>query len=154
MSKKSNGLEDAALEEATRSKVQYVLEKKSKRVEAIAQANTDRVKKVKAWIAAANPTDDYEGRTDTNSLTEISKRRTKRNKAYDGMRAVGSGFWADDRPDERRVDISDHKIYTWKQYRLKHADQHSWNLEAKWKKLPTEKRVKKLGKSAFIQRFR
>merc|ERR1719473_2606815 len=103
---------------------------------------------------AANPVDEYEGLVDPRSFSEISKRRTKNHKSYDGMQAVGSGFWADDRPDERRVDISDRKIYVWRQYRLKYPGKHSWEVEAMWKRLPTEKRVKKLGMKAFVQRFR
>jgi hypothetical protein len=106
------------------------------------------------WKAAATHIDDYDGSARQGSLTETSKRQSQKAHAYDGMQAVASGFWASDRSDEKRVDLLDHKIYTWRQYRLKHSGVHSWTLEQKWKKLPTLKSVKNLGKQAFIQRFR
>jgi len=145
---------DEALAEAQTKKVLYTLEKKSKKQMSLEAANARRIENLRQWREAANPVEPYDGPTDPMSFTEMSKRRTEKAKSYDGMRAVGSGFWADDRPNERRVDILDHKVYTWKQYRLKHGGTHSWTVEEMWKKLPTEKRVKKLGKAAFVARFR
>merc|ERR1719265_2077482 len=149
---------NAALAETDKSKsnsnVMYVLSMQSKEEAAAEVANAQRIERAKEWRMAVNPVDDYDGPTDPTSIAEISKRRTKKTKGYDGMQAVGSGFWADDRPNERRVDMSDHKIYTWRQFRLKHKDVHAWDAEAMWKRLPTEKRVKKIGKLAFVQRFR
>lgn len=146
-------MKEATLSEASAQKVLYVLNKESKAQERESQARMEMAESSRKWRQAAHP-DDYEGKPDPMSMTELSKQRQKKEKAYDGMQPVESGFWADDRPDERRVDMNDHKVYTWRQYRLKYPYKHSWTVEDMWKKLPTEKRVKKLGKKAFIQRFR
>lgn len=143
-----------ALQEATSARTLYVLEQKSKATLALEEANAERIDKARQWREAANPIEKYDGSVDWMSMSEMSKRRTQQNKAYDGLQAVATGFWAEDRPDERRVDITDHKIYTWRQYRLKHAFRHSWEVEDMWKQMPTQQRVQKLGKLAFVQRFR
>jgi len=146
---------DAALAEAeSQTIVMYTLGEKSPESKALDEVNRQRIERSRKWKDAANPVDDYEEAAGSVSFSQVSKKRSDKAKAYDGMQAMGSGFWAEDRPDEKRVDISDHKIYTWAQYRAKHLSQHSWTAEVMFKKLPTLKRVKKLGKRAFIQRFR
>mmetsp|Transcript_51529 Transcript_51529/g.81761 ORF Transcript_51529/g.81761 Transcript_51529/m.81761 type:complete len:197 (+) Transcript_51529:48-638(+) len=65
-----------------------------------------------------------------------------------------ASWWPWDHLDEKRVDMADHKIYTWRQYRMKHSFTHSWNLVGPWKRLPTLERIKKYGKKAFIMRTR
>jgi hypothetical protein len=147
-------MRDQALAEAMRARTLYVLDRKSKAAIDIENANAESISQATQWREAASPIEKYEGAVDPMSMSEMSKRRTEHDKAYDGLQAVSSGFWPEDRPDERRVDISDYKIYTWRQYRLKYPFKHSWHVEEMWKHMPTEKRVKKLGKLAFVQRFR
>lgn len=143
---------DEALREATASKKEFVIRDASSMK--IDLAKSARLEATRKWKEAANPVEPYEGAADDSMLSELSKARTKKEKAYDGMQAVQSGFWAGDRPNERRVDISDHKVYTWRQFRAKYPFKHSMYVERMWKNLPTEKRVKKLGMKAFVQRFR
>jgi len=146
---------DVALAEAeSQTIVMYTLGEKSPESKALDELNRQRIERSRKWRDEANPVDDYEEAAGSVSFSQVSKKRSGKAKAYDGMQAKGSGFWAEDRPDEKRVDLSDHKIYTWAQYRAKHLAQHSWTVEVAFKKLPTLKRVKKLGKRAFIQRFR
>jgi len=147
-------MRDQALAEAMSARTLYVLDRKSKASLDIEDANAEGISQATQWREAANPMEKYEGTLDPMSMSEMSKRRTQQDKAYDGLQAVYSGFWPEDRPDERRVDITDYKIYTWRQYRLKYPFKHSWGVEEMWKQMPTEKRVKKLGKLAFVQRFR
>merc|ERR1719183_2224074 len=140
---------DDALAEAATSKVLYVLDSGSKADQKRNKARELQIETVKKWRDAANPVEAYDGPVDPKSFSELSKHRSEKDHAYDGMEAVGSGFWAEDRPNERRVDLSDKKVYTWAQYRLKYPFKHSWTVEDMWKELPTEKRVKALGKKAF-----
>mmetsp|Transcript_88137 Transcript_88137/g.139304 ORF Transcript_88137/g.139304 Transcript_88137/m.139304 type:complete len:222 (+) Transcript_88137:56-721(+) len=115
-----------------------------------------KLKRVKAWVnAAKNQPEDFEdsGPANLKGLTEMSKAKIASGKqGYDGLKAVASGSWASDRLWEKRVDW-DHKIYTWRQYRSLYPHRHTWTVEQQWKKLPTLKRVKRLGHKAFIQRF-
>jgi len=153
-SKTSQNKHDDALAEAAESHVMYVTNKLSKADQQESEALEVKREAAEKWRDAANPVEEYDGPMDPKSFSELSKRRSLKEQSYDGMQAVASGFWAEDRPNERRVDLSDKKVYTWAQYRLKYPFKHSWTVEDMWKDLPTEKRVKQLGKKAFIRRFR
>mmetsp|Transcript_58100 Transcript_58100/g.101709 ORF Transcript_58100/g.101709 Transcript_58100/m.101709 type:complete len:660 (-) Transcript_58100:62-2041(-) len=71
------------------------------------------------------------------SLGEVqSKALIRREKAYDGKKPIVSGFWAEDRPDEERIDPDNMRIYKFKGFAKRFPFMHSWNVESMWKKLP------------------
>lgn len=64
---------------------------------------------------------------------------------YDGKRAVVSGFWAQERPDEERIDPDNMRIYKYTGFAKRFPFKHSWEVEVLWKKLPlAPKRVHKV----------
>jgi len=79
-----------------------------------------------------------EGGPDAELLQSQEEEKAKKWNAesYDGKSAVVSGFWAKDRPDERRLDPNNMKVYNFTTYSKRFPFTHPWGVEAEWKKLP------------------
>jgi len=95
----------------------------------------------------------------------LLKYKAKRAKRFDANRkwiAEADPDYAGPGPDLmpvtgdeiKRVDARDHKLYTKRQYRMKHNKMKREDADREFARMPTERRVKNLGKKAFVRRFR
>mmetsp|Transcript_137218 Transcript_137218/g.249456 ORF Transcript_137218/g.249456 Transcript_137218/m.249456 type:complete len:1193 (+) Transcript_137218:82-3660(+) len=65
---------------------------------------------------------------------------------YQGGGAVDSGFWAESRPEEERVDPMNMKVYHWQNFKLLHlGSEPGYKVESDWKNLPlAPRRIRKI----------
>lgn len=69
--------------------------------------------------------------------------------AYNGSKAVITGFWARDRPNDERLDPLNMKIYKWKTYKMRYPHKHWFELDHMFKRLPmAPKKIYKKNRTA------
>ena len=117
---------DAVRHKEMAGKLGFALTADSAEVLKLKAARDEQVAKSRQWIAEADP--DYAG--------------------------PGPDLMPVTSDEIKRVDIMDHNMYTKRQYRMKHKELKRDEADRQFKKMPTERRVKNLGKKAFVQRFR